>query len=97
MVSWKEITKPTRRGGLGVRIARYQNVSLLGKLIWELLSGSNKLWVKVLQDKYMKDCSIFGTHRRNGSSTWLGILKALPHLQGGFSYEIGKGGYQFLV
>jgi hypothetical protein len=37
LVCWNKITQPRRFGGLGVRIARLQNVSLLGKLVWEIL------------------------------------------------------------
>ncbi|GAU21466.1 hypothetical protein TSUD_241890 [Trifolium subterraneum] len=30
------------------------NVSLLGKLIWEILNASDKLWVKLMTEKYLK-------------------------------------------
>lgn len=37
LVNWRVVTKPTRCGGLGVRIARHQNIALLGKLVWEVV------------------------------------------------------------
>jgi hypothetical protein len=43
LVGWNKITQPRRFGGLGVRIARLQNVSLLGKLVWEILHSPSKL------------------------------------------------------
>lgn len=59
LVNWKKKTCPRQNGGLGVREARLANTSLLGKLVWELLHPSNKLWVKALAHKYMGNKSIF--------------------------------------
>jgi hypothetical protein len=50
LVGWDKITQPRRLGGLGIRIARLQNVSLLGKLVWEILNSPGKLWVKLFTD-----------------------------------------------
>lgn len=35
--------KPKEEGGLGIRKARDKNVSLIGKLGWDLIKGSDKL------------------------------------------------------
>lgn len=69
LVNWKEVTEPINRGDLGVREARLRNVTFLGKLIWEVMHDSNKLWVRVLHDKYISEQGIFGEHKRCGSST----------------------------
>lgn len=37
------MTKPKEEGGLGIRKARELNVSLIGKLGWDLMLGSDKL------------------------------------------------------
>lgn len=47
MVSWNVITRPRKRGGLGVCIARNHNIALLGKLIWDLISNPNKLLISM--------------------------------------------------
>nr|KYP39451.1 Putative ribonuclease H protein At1g65750 family [Cajanus cajan] len=44
-VSWDVVTQPKEFGGLGVREARRVNVSLLGKLVWDLLTAPQKPWV----------------------------------------------------
>lgn len=59
MVKWSTITKPRKLGGLGVRTARIQNVSLLGKLVWEILNNSNKLWVSIFNSVYVKQQHFF--------------------------------------
>jgi hypothetical protein len=91
LVGWDKITQPRRYGGLGVRIARFQNASLLGKLIWEVLNASDKLWVKLISEKYLKGRSIFNVSVSGGSSTWNSINKTLHMLQEGFSVKIGNG------
>nr|KYP51246.1 Putative ribonuclease H protein At1g65750 family [Cajanus cajan] len=44
-VSWDVVTQPQEFGGLGVREARKVNVSLLGKLVWDMLTAPQKPWV----------------------------------------------------
>ena len=36
LVSWKKITKPKRKGGLGIQAAREKNIASLAKLNWRL-------------------------------------------------------------
>jgi hypothetical protein len=59
LVGWDKISQPRRYGGLGVRVARLQNLSLLRKLIWEVLNTPDELWVRLMTEKYLKGRSIF--------------------------------------
>nr|KYP60619.1 Putative ribonuclease H protein At1g65750 family [Cajanus cajan] len=68
MVGWHHVTKERKHGGLGVRIARFQNIAMLGKLIWELLQGSQKLWVKMLTRKYVGNTNLFMASMKPGSN-----------------------------
>lgn len=95
MVNWKTITKPCRWGGLGVRVARNQNIVLLGKLIWELISTPDKLWVSVMNGKYGKAGSLLDPKKSRGSNIWNSIMKALDVLQEGFQIKIGDGKTSF--
>lgn len=80
MVRWEQVTQPTKVGGLGVRLARTQNTSLLGKVTWDLMHNSDKLWVQVFRDKYLKGENIFGAKHIKGSPTWNSIMKAMGQL-----------------
>jgi hypothetical protein len=95
LVGWNKISQPRRFGGLGVRIARFQNVSLLGKLIWEVLNNPDKLWVRLMSEKYLKGRSIFKVAVTGGSATWNSINKTLHMLKDGFSVKIGDGYSKF--
>lgn len=91
MVSWKKVTRARIHGGLGVFSARFQNVALLGKLSWNLIQHSDKLWVTLLSDKYLKEGDLFLDIAKAGSPTWRAILKSLEWLQESFSFKIGDG------
>lgn len=54
MVDWDKICMP---GGLGFKKLNVMNHVLLMKLSWEVVSSSDKLWVKVLCFKYDLDPS----------------------------------------
>ena len=60
MVNWKEVTKPKKVGGLGMREARLTNISLLGKLVWALEHHKDKFWVQVVATRYLKDNYLLG-------------------------------------
>jgi len=53
LVSWDKMTRHKKLGGLGIRIARFQNVALHGKLVWDFLNFEDKLWVKMFKDIYL--------------------------------------------
>jgi hypothetical protein len=51
-VSWEDICKPKKEGGLGIRDLRLVNISLLAKWRWKLLSCDRALWKDVIIAKY---------------------------------------------
>jgi len=91
LVNWDEVTKPKGHSGLVVRITRNQNITLLGKLVWDLLYPNNQLWVSVVKDGYFLSGNIFLAEECNRSTTWNTLRKALQHLQDGFRMKLGDG------
>ena len=53
---------PRRVGGLGFRLARVSNIALLGKLSWAIIHDDDKLWVKMMRQKYLRGSSIFNVN-----------------------------------
>lgn len=92
-MNWEEITEPRRLGGFGVRVARTQNTALLGKLVWDTINGTDKLWVSVLSSKYLQGGNLFEASHRKGSLIWSSITKALGELIGGFKMKLGSDGH----
>jgi hypothetical protein len=89
--SWKSICLPRAAGGLGFRLMRDVNLSLIAKLGWRILTNSNNSWVSQLQCKYLHSCSFLSAPIPNsGSWVWKGILKSRSLLSQGFCYRIHK-------
>lgn len=52
LISWEQICILLKFGGLGLRRLRDVNVSLLCKWLWALGSEENKLWKRIITEKY---------------------------------------------
>lgn len=80
-----------KMGGLGIRMAREANTSLLGTLVWDLQKRSSKLWVEVLTHKYGSEGCFLDERKKPGSCTWNLITKAKAVLKDGFCMRLGNG------
>jgi hypothetical protein len=96
LVGWDKIARPKIQGGLGIRPAREANICLLGKLVWDMVQSSNKLWVDLLSNKYTTGPAILHTNcLPNASPTWSSIIRAKNILKDGFSWRAGSGSSSF--
>jgi len=64
---------------------RDTNICLLGKLVWDMVQSSKKLWVDILSDRYVADPNIMHAPTRSSDSvTWSSILRARNIPEDGF-------------
>nr|KYP72644.1 Putative ribonuclease H protein At1g65750 family [Cajanus cajan] len=89
LVKWDKITQGRKDGGLGVRVARFPNTPLLGKLIWDLLSHPTKLWVQVIFSKY-RVYNVTSLLQLSSSYFLRSLRKAYDSLQPGFQLQLGN-------
>nr|KYP48705.1 Transposon TX1 uncharacterized [Cajanus cajan] len=94
LVKWETLTRPRKEGGLGVCIARNKNISLLGKLIWDLFHHTDKLWVRVVMAKY-RDRNVASLLQRPGSYVLTSLRRAFEELRPGFRFQLGDGEASF--
>lgn len=67
------------------------NTCLLGKLVWDLIQSSEKLWVSILSNKYVVGHNILqATNNSNNSPIWSSIIKAKNALKVGYSWCVGS-------
>ena len=82
---------PKKFGGLGVRDPACVNISLLGKLVWQLFHCQDKPWVSLLRAKYMRNEGVLdGPVPCNASHVWKSISKAFGALKDAFSWCVGS-------
>lgn len=52
IISWGEVCRSKKNGGLGIRKIKELNLGLLAKQLWSLLLGA-KEWSSILSEKYL--------------------------------------------
>lgn len=86
------ITRSMGLGGLGIRRLKDWNLSFMAKLGWIILTKPNKIWVRVLNEKYLKISAFFYCIPNNSQSPlWRDILKGRHVLEKGLIVGIGNG------
>lgn len=76
LVGWDNITLPRKLGGLGIRKTRKANTAMLGNLVWDVHTDSDKLWVQISRHKYVKQESFLDIIKKLGFVIWNSIMKA---------------------
>ena len=88
LVNWEFVSRAKKEGGLGIRKARETNVAMFGKLIVELHGSSQKLWPRVLGQKYLPDgCIDQITAPCGSSSPWQVVAHANKAFHDGLEWE----------
>jgi hypothetical protein len=81
-LSWENLTKSKKEGGLGFRDLYGFNLAMLAKQAWRMLTNPESLCARVLKAKYFPNCSILEAPLGSGISyTWRSILKGVSLLK----------------
>jgi hypothetical protein len=65
--SWSSICLPNDQGGLGFRLMKDINVSLIAKLGWKIISNHDALWIPLFKEKYIKYGTLLSCPLSSGS------------------------------
>jgi hypothetical protein len=84
--SWNFMCLPKDQGGLGFRLMKDINLSLITKLGWKLLTDHDSLWVSLFNRKYIKYGNLLSCPLLAGSFIWNGIKAIVPILTQGVCY-----------
>lgn len=52
LIAWHKVCADVKDGGLGIREFKVFNHALLMKLVWQIASAADKVWVLILKAKY---------------------------------------------
>jgi hypothetical protein len=83
LVAWKLVTRPKRKGGLGLGVIRMrlQNEALLLKNLHKFYSKADLTWVKLIWNKYYNNGRLPGQIMK-GSFWWRSLLKLITTYKG---------------
>ena len=89
--SWSFICLSKEEEGLGFRRMHEFNLSLIAKLGWKLISNTDCLWVKQLQNKYIKYGDFISSSISSFASwLWKCIQKIKPIILAGACLKVSK-------
>lgn len=92
LVNWNEVCKPREIRGLGLRKAEVFNEALLAKLAWQMINDPNKVWVRVMHEKYLKQHDFLTATIFSGSSwSWKSIIKGRAVVGNNTGWKLGDG------
>ncbi|KAL0407933.1 UNVERIFIED_CONTAM: putative mitochondrial protein [Sesamum radiatum] len=70
-VAWDEICHPKEEGGLGIRHIQSWNVALLARVLWNVHRKADTLWVKWVNEVYLRGISLWDWQPKKGDSPLL--------------------------
>lgn len=91
-MNWRKVCTPKALGGLGIRMARDNNMALSSKIGWRVTNESKPLWTKVLKQKY-SICKNPRNWKNNkkASPIWKCIFSNKNLLYKNFKWAVGNG------
>ncbi|XP_015956845.1 uncharacterized protein LOC107481144 [Arachis duranensis] len=91
-ISWDTMTRPRKEGGLGFKDLRIQNLALLGKQFWRLVTQPTSLLSKILRGKYFSNGNaITAEIGVLPSWGWRSILEGRKIVEKGLNWAVGTG------
>ena len=91
-MSWENMTKPKRDGGIGFRDMHLFNQALLARQGWRLIQNPTSLCARVLKSKYYPNGNLLDTvFPSDASPFWRGIEFGLELLKKGLIWRVGDG------
>lgn len=95
MLAWEKISRSKVKEGVGLRDWHLMNEALGAKLVWNIYTNPDLLWVKILKEKYldsMEDNRIFTIKNPiKGSAIWIFIVACRPVIVDHITWQIGDG------
>jgi hypothetical protein len=91
LANWHLICMKKKHGGLGVPDIKDLNLCLLGSWVKRYILDENKIWTKVVHNKYCGRRNIFWSDRNHASPFWKGIIYAAQALKFGYRWVPGDG------
>lgn len=90
--AWKDICRPIKEGGLGIRDIQAVNKSLILHSAWRLIFEPQEQIALILKGKYFPNSSFWDAPRNTSKSAyWSSILSIRKALKHSVTWQLGDG------
>lgn len=100
LIKWDIVKHPNESGGLGIKDLGLSNLAMGAKILWNLVSGRNDWWKRILKAKYLIGDRLRGLdqHHSLNSGSPIGklVLASIPLLQSQLTW-IPENGRKILI
>ena len=91
LVAWDDVCRPKSEGSLGIRKNNDVNKASITKLGWRILIDKDSIWVRIMDDKYVRD-NFFRALKKDGDSImWKEIINHRKYIRASLKWCIGDG------
>ncbi|GMI74428.1 hypothetical protein HRI_001112100 [Hibiscus trionum] len=92
LINWESMQKSLSSGGMGLKNLESQNSAFLMKVGFEILTKPNKLWVRVVKEKYgWHEVVPLCIKRGNCSRLWQGLSRVWEDIRESVRWNIRNG------
>ena len=92
LIGWDKICKPKSLGGLGIRKSEHMNKALQMKLLWKIIAEPNNIWVRIVNEKYLRNMELFSYKKQTNTSwQWSKLMSLRSEFREGLHWQIGDG------
>ena len=94
LIKWSSVCLPKWSGGLGIKIMKDMNQTVLAKAAWRVSQDDSGIWCKILKYKYLNTKSLSDPELSKGvvcSSTWKAIAFGVDLINKGMRWRVGSG------
>ncbi|GMI75689.1 hypothetical protein HRI_001238200 [Hibiscus trionum] len=92
LVNWETMRKPLSDGGMGFKDLSVQNNAFLMKVGFEILTQPNKLWVRVIKEKYgWREKVPLSITRSRCSRLWKGLDTVWVEVRNSILWNVRNG------
>ena len=93
LVAWDKVCVGKKVGGFGLRSLKDMNKSLIGKLMWNVMTKESPVWIRILREKYLRNPLEFLSKNPlpQGSEFWNNLQTYIDFLSMSTRWKIGNG------
>lgn len=91
-VNWKDVCRPKRQGGLGIKSLHTWNIALMSKHVWNVVNEKRSIWVRWIKTEKVKTRNFWDYHMPGDVCwSWRKIIECRDEIRKFVVIRLGDG------